>query len=83
MSAVHEERQLNTHQRRALELLAAAGEQGCTGTSCMSCTRRNAILVIPSQDVRGMGATWPCARVDGTCVGNYRRRCRYYARCAV
>jgi hypothetical protein len=32
MSALHEERQLNTHQRRALKLLAAAGEQGCTGT---------------------------------------------------
>ena len=31
MSALHEERQLNAHQRRALELLAAAGEQGCTG----------------------------------------------------
>jgi len=31
MSALHEERQLNTGQRRALELLAAAGERGCTG----------------------------------------------------
>jgi CRP/FNR family transcriptional regulator, cyclic AMP receptor protein len=31
MSALHLERQLNTGQRRALELLAAAGEQGCTG----------------------------------------------------
>jgi hypothetical protein len=31
MSASHGERQLNTGQRRALELLAAAGEQGCTG----------------------------------------------------
>jgi hypothetical protein len=31
MSVLHEERQLNMHQRRALELLAAAGERGCTG----------------------------------------------------
>jgi hypothetical protein len=31
MSALHGERQLNTGQRRALELLAAAGDQGCTG----------------------------------------------------
>jgi hypothetical protein len=31
MSALHEERQLSARQRRALELLAAAGEQGCTG----------------------------------------------------
>jgi hypothetical protein len=31
MSALNEERQLNTGQRRALELLAAAGERGCTG----------------------------------------------------
>jgi hypothetical protein len=31
MSVLREERQLNTNQRRALELLAAAGEQGCTG----------------------------------------------------
>ena len=31
MSALHEEHQLNAHQRRAGELLAAAGEQGCTG----------------------------------------------------
>jgi hypothetical protein len=31
MSALHGGRQLNTGQRRALELLAAAGEEGCTG----------------------------------------------------
>jgi hypothetical protein len=31
MSVLHRKRQLNTGQRRALELLAAAGEQGCTG----------------------------------------------------
>jgi hypothetical protein len=31
MSVLREERQLNTNQRRALELLAAAGEQNCTG----------------------------------------------------
>jgi len=31
MSALHEGSQLNPRQRRALELLAAAGEQGCTG----------------------------------------------------
>jgi hypothetical protein len=31
MSVLHEERQLTTDQRRALELLAAAGEEGCTG----------------------------------------------------
>jgi hypothetical protein len=31
MSALNGERQLNTGQRRALELQAAAGEQGCTG----------------------------------------------------
>jgi hypothetical protein len=31
MSALHEERQLNMGQRRALELLAAAGKRGCTG----------------------------------------------------
>jgi hypothetical protein len=31
MSFLHKERQLNGHQRRALELLAASGEQGCTG----------------------------------------------------
>jgi hypothetical protein len=31
MSALNGERQLNTGKRRALELLAAAGEQGCTG----------------------------------------------------
>jgi hypothetical protein len=31
MSALHEGHQLNTGQRRALELPAAAGEQGCTG----------------------------------------------------
>jgi hypothetical protein len=31
MSALHGGPQLNTGQRRALELLAAAGEQGCTG----------------------------------------------------
>ena len=31
MSTLHEEHQLNAHQRRALELLAAGGEQGCTG----------------------------------------------------
>jgi hypothetical protein len=31
MSALHEERQLSARQRRALELLSAAGEQGCTG----------------------------------------------------
>ena len=30
-SSLHGERQLNAGQRRALELLAAAGEQGCTG----------------------------------------------------
>jgi hypothetical protein len=31
MNSLHEERQLSARQRRALELLAAAGEQGCTG----------------------------------------------------
>jgi hypothetical protein len=31
MSVLHGKRQLNTGQRRALELLAAVGEQGCTG----------------------------------------------------
>jgi hypothetical protein len=31
MSALHEKRQLNAGQRRALELLADAGELGCTG----------------------------------------------------
>jgi hypothetical protein len=31
MSVLHKERQLNAAQRRALELLADAGEQGCTG----------------------------------------------------
>jgi hypothetical protein len=31
MSVLYEERQLSARQRRALELLAAAGEQGCTG----------------------------------------------------
>ena len=31
MSALHEGSQLDPRQRRALELLAAAGEQGCTG----------------------------------------------------
>jgi hypothetical protein len=31
MSALHEERQLSTDQRRALEVLVAGGEQGCTG----------------------------------------------------
>jgi hypothetical protein len=31
MSALHEERQLSAAQRRALELLADAGERGCTG----------------------------------------------------
>jgi hypothetical protein len=31
MSVLHEERRLGMNQRRALELLAAAGERGCTG----------------------------------------------------
>jgi hypothetical protein len=31
MSVLHEERRLAMNQRRALELLAAAGQQGCTG----------------------------------------------------
>src|SRR5258708_17522564 len=31
MSVLHEERQLSAEQRRALELLADGGEQGCTG----------------------------------------------------
>jgi hypothetical protein len=31
MSVLHEERQLSAEQRRALKLLADAGEQGCTG----------------------------------------------------
>jgi hypothetical protein len=31
MSALHEQPQLNEHQRRALELHATAGERGCTG----------------------------------------------------
>jgi hypothetical protein len=31
MSTLHEVRQLKAQQRRALELLALAGEEGCTG----------------------------------------------------
>ena len=33
MSVLHEERQLSAEQRRALKLLADAGEQGCTGAN--------------------------------------------------
>jgi hypothetical protein len=33
MSVLHEERQLSTEQRRALKLLADAGERGCTGSN--------------------------------------------------
>lgn len=33
MSVLHEERQLSAEQRRALKLLAEAGEQGCTGAN--------------------------------------------------
>jgi len=33
MSVLHEERQLSAEQRRALKLLAYAGEQGCTGAN--------------------------------------------------
>ena len=36
MSGLHAERQLNTGQRRALELLADAGELGCTGASLLN-----------------------------------------------
>jgi hypothetical protein len=36
MSRLHEERQLDTGQRRALELLADAGELGCTGASLLN-----------------------------------------------
>jgi hypothetical protein len=33
MSVLHEERQLSAEQRRALKLLADAGEHGCTGAN--------------------------------------------------
>ena len=35
MSALHEERQLGAEQRRALKLLADAGQQGCTGATLL------------------------------------------------
>jgi hypothetical protein len=35
MSALHEERQLSAEQRRALEFLAEARQQGCTGATLL------------------------------------------------
>jgi hypothetical protein len=35
MSALHEERQLGAEHRRALKLLADAGQQGCTGATLL------------------------------------------------
>src|SRR6266436_462748 len=35
MSALHEERQLSTEQRRALKFLADAGQRGCTGATLL------------------------------------------------
>jgi hypothetical protein len=36
MSALHEGRQLSAEERRALKLLAAAGQQGCAGATLLS-----------------------------------------------
>jgi hypothetical protein len=36
MSVLHEEHQLSAEQRRALKLLANAGEQGCTGANLLN-----------------------------------------------
>jgi hypothetical protein len=36
LHVLHEERQLNAEQRRALKLLADAGEYGCTGANLVN-----------------------------------------------
>jgi hypothetical protein len=36
MSVLYEEHQLSAEQRRALELLSDAGEQGCTGATFLA-----------------------------------------------
>ena len=84
MSLLYEEHQLSAEQRRALELLSDAGEQGCTGATFLAYGFKVDILaelvggglvVVRSQAPKA--AEWPIevARITLTDAGRLAIEC--------